>query len=129
MEYIHKLYDKIEDGQRLKEQIEDAVRPVTRFFFPWNKQENSFGARIHSEMNKQQQFRQKYDGNSFLRLLRLIKNTRENPMVEDELMQEVDNDAFSKNFPHVIPIIYVCVECPKTSKYLLCILSGFTDMS
>ena len=132
MSYIKEIYDKIKDSHSFGKQMEEDASCVTRLFVPWNEPEHSFGGRIYSEMNKRPQIRKKYDGNSFMHLLRLIRNTKEHPMIErtlKNLKEEVDNDAFSTNFPHVIPIIYVCVECPKTSKYLLRILSGFTDMS
>ena len=132
MSYIKGLYDRMNNNPVLRKHIDEKVERVTRLFFPWNEPENSFGARIYSEMNKRPQIRQKYDGNSFVHLLRLIRNKKEHPIVEKKLKnlkEEVDNDAFSTNFPHVIPIIYVCVECPNTSEYLLRILSGYTEMT
>ncbi|KAL5262108.1 hypothetical protein ACHWQZ_G007718 [Mnemiopsis leidyi] len=134
IDYVKELYDRMKktvekdrkEEHKLRQQIENEVGPVTSRFFPWSNPSNSFGGRIHFEMNKRPQIKMKYDGNSFINLLRLIRNTKEHPMVEkklEDLKREVDNDAFSKNFPFVIPLIYICVECPESQKHLIQFLS------
>ena len=134
IDYVKELYDKMKkivdkdkrEEHKLRQQIETEVRPVTRKFFPWSEPSHSFGGRIHFEMNKRPQIKMKYDGNSFINLLRLIRNTKEHPMVErklEHLKREVENDAFSKNFPYVIPLLYICVECPENSKHLINFMS------
>ena len=129
MDYIKDLYDKMnkkiksdrKEEPRLRQKLEEDVSPVTKKFFPWTK--NSFGRRITSEMNKKAR---EYDGKSLMHLLRLIRNTKEHP-VEDKnlwnLRREVENDAFSKNFPYALPLIYVCAECPNNAKLLIDLLS------
>ena len=54
-------------------------------------------------------------------LLRLIRNNKEHPLTEERykgLQEKVDQDAFSKNYPFALPIIYVCVECEHISEHL-----------
>lgn len=134
IDYVKELYDKMKktvdkdkrEEHKLRQQIENEVRPVTRKFFPWSEPSDSFGGRIHSEMNKRPQIKMKYDGTSFINLLRLIRNTKEHPMVErklEYLKKEVDDDAFSKYFPFVIPLLYICVKCPENSKHLINFMS------
>jgi hypothetical protein len=111
----------------LRRQIEEDVLSVTEHFFPWSQPTKSFGGRIYVEMNKRPQIRRKYDCYSFMDLLRLIRNTKEHPIEEKKLKRlrdEVSDDAFSKNFPFVLPLIYICVECSETSGQLIGFMSN-----
>ena len=125
-DYIKELYDRIKEKGTLRQQIEKAVNPVTGKFFPWSEPSHSFGSRIFVEMNKRPQIKKKYDSNSFMDLLRLIRNTKEHPLEDKKfkrIRDEVSDDAFSKSFPFVLPLIYVCVECEDTYKHLIDFLS------
>ena len=130
MDYIKDLYDKMNkkfkserrEGPWLRQKLEDDARPVTEKFFPWTK--NPFGRRITSEMNQKAR---EYDGKSLMHLLRLIRNTKEHPIEERNLInlrREVENDAFSRNFPYALPLIYICAECPNNAKLLIDFLTG-----
>ena len=126
IDHIKELYDRIKEKGGIRQQIEKDVAPVTRKHFPWSEPSDSFGGRIYEEMNKRPQIKKKYDGNSFMDLLRLMRNTKEHPLEERKLKhirEEVSDDAFSTNFPFVLPLIYICVEHSKTSRHLICFLS------
>jgi serine/threonine protein kinase len=126
IDHIKELYDKVKEKGNLRQQIERDLYPVTAKFFPWSEPSLSFGGIIYCEMNKRPQIKRKYDGGSFMDLLRLIRNTKEHPLEEKKLKHikdEVDKDAFSKNFPFVLPLIYVWVECTETSRHLIRFLS------
>ena len=130
MDYIKDLYDKMNkrfksdrrEGPRLRQKLEEDARPVTKNFFPWTQ--TPFGHRITSEMNQKAR---EYDGNSLMHLLRLIRNTKEHPIEErnlTNLRREVENDAFSRNFPYALPLIYIYAECPNNAKLLIDLLTG-----
>ena len=131
LDYIKELFDRFKENVTWRQKIERAVNLVTRKFFPWNQPSHSFGGMIFVEMNKRPQIRRKYDSNSFMDLLRLMRNTKEHPLEEKKLKRikdEVADDAFSKNFPFVLPLIYVCVDCAETSKQMINYLSDiYTD--
>ena len=130
LDYIKELFDRFKKNMTWRKKIEIDVNPVTRKFFPWSEPSHSFGGRIVVEMNKNPKVHD-YDSNSFMDLLRLIRNTKEHPHEGKKLKRikdEVADDAFSKDFPFVLPLIYVCVECTETSKQLINYLSDiYTD--
>ena len=131
LDYIKELFDRFKKNMTWRQKIERDVNPVTRKFFPWSEPSHSFGDRIFVEMNNSSQVKKKYDSNSFMDLLRLIRNTKEHPHEGKKLKRikdEVADDAFSKDFPFVLPLIYVCVECAETSKQMINYLSDiYTD--
>ena len=125
MDYIKELYDRIREGSSMQ-QIEENASLVTKKFLPWDEPIHSFGGRMYFEMNQRPEIERKYDGNSFMDLLRLIRNTKEHPIEEKMLKrikEEISNDAFSHNFPFALPLIYVCVEQEEISIQLIYFLS------
>ena len=128
IDYIKELYDRLKARnygmENWRKNVEYEVFCVFGTCIPWNEPKNSFGSKIFEEMDRRA--RKKYDANSFIDLLRLIRNLKEHPIEgnkQKQLRNEVSNDAFSKNFPCVLPLIYICMECSKSSGMLISFLS------
>ena len=118
---IKKLFDKIKDDDVRIKQLEEDVKPVTKKFFPWK--EPIFSFRDEGISNTGINFRytnSTYDCESFVELLRLIKNSQEHLEKLSELEDDQKSrDGFSEKFPFVLPLTYICIERSKTSTPLI----------
>ena len=123
--YIEKSYDEIvtmdEDKNRnVSEQVEKVTHLLASEVFPWGGEniEDSFSRRIYLQMNLCAE--KPYNPDSFMDLLRLVKDSKEllipGELEFDRLRQEIAEDALSKSFPFIIPLIYISMSTLESVK-------------
>ena len=124
IQYIIRSYDEIVKMDENKissvsEQVEKVTHLLASNVFPWSGEdiEDSFSRRIFHEMN--QHATKSYDPDSFMDLLRLVSESSQILATENEferLRQEIAEDAFSKSFAFIIPLVYISMSTLKSLK-------------
>ncbi|XP_063677313.1 cyclin-dependent kinase 1-like [Bolinopsis microptera] len=131
IDYIREGYDRIikligneSDRVDMIQLMESKIRSITvngSLIFPWSgsDEHGSFSHRMYTEMNKHT--KRPYNDNSFLDLLRMVRNFRKHPLTGEDnldLLDEIEDDAISKNFPYIIPFLYICLDCSLDSAFV-----------
>ncbi|KAL5265810.1 hypothetical protein ACHWQZ_G006493 [Mnemiopsis leidyi] len=116
--YITRTYDEIikmdkNKSSNVSEQVEKVTHLLASDVFPWSgeESEDSFSRRIFHEMN--QHATKPFDPDSFMDLLRLVSESGEILATKKEferLRQEIAEDAFSKSFAFIIPLVYISMS-------------------
>ena len=92
--------------------------------YPWNdsaQSTNSFNRTVFQVMTRISQ--KPFDPNSFLDLIRLIRYCKKFLSAVgggkyNELLNQVAIDAFSRSYPYVIPLVYICLDCRLDHSFL-----------
>ena len=131
IDYIREGYDRIikligieSDRVDMIQLMESRIRSISvkgSLIFPWSgcNEHGSFSHRMYTAMNKHT--KRPYNDNSFLDLLRMVRNFRKHPLEGEDcldLLEEIEDDAISKNFPYIIPFLYICLDCTLDSAFV-----------
>ena len=118
IDYIKKSYNEIvnmdeDKNSNASQQVEKVTHLLAGEIFPWGGEEveDSFSRRIYQEMNRLAHI--PYNPDSFMDLLRLISDSKEQLVSGigfERLRQEIAEDAVSKSFPFIIPLVYICMS-------------------